>query len=122
VSGGTKQEDQKPDTTATSGTATTEGSKPAATTDSYYEEAEVADLNEQQRYNLRHRELFFSKCTDTIAATTIRAKCSVLLFNEEIEKYSEYLGKEVLIQYQYNTGSITSNDIVTPLRINSTTT
>jgi hypothetical protein len=55
----------------------------------------VADLNEQQRYNLRHRELFFSKCTDTIAATTIRAKCSVLLFNEEIEKYSEYLSKEV---------------------------
>lgn len=100
VSGGTKQEDQKPDTSATSGgTATTEGSKPATTTDSYYEEAEVADLNEQQRYNLRHRELFFSKCTDTIAATTIRAKCSVLLFNEEIEKYSEYLGKEDQFYY-----------------------
>lgn len=56
-------------------------------------------MNDQQRYNLRHRELFFSKCTDTIAATTIRAKCSVLLFNEEIEKYSEYLGKDDQFYY-----------------------
>lgn len=66
-----------------------------ASTASYYDEADVAELSEQQRYNLRHRELFFSKCTDTIAATTIRAKCSVFLFNDEIEKYSEYLAKEV---------------------------
>jgi hypothetical protein len=86
-------------TTTTTPGATTTTDPPKTTTtapgNDYYEEVEVADLNEQQRYNLRHREMFFSKCTDTIAATAIRAKCSVLLFNEEIEKYSEYLAKEV---------------------------
>ena len=51
-------------------------------------------MNDQQRYNLKHREVYFSKYTDTIAATTIRAKCSVLLFNEEVEKYSDYLAKD----------------------------
>lgn len=60
-------------------------------------ESEVSDLNEQQRYNLKHREVYFSKYTDTIAATTIRSKCSVLLFNEEIERYSDYLNKDVRI-------------------------
>ena len=60
-----------------------------------YEESEVSDLNEQQRYNLKHRELYYSKYTDTIAATTIRAKCSVLLFNEEVERYSDFLNREV---------------------------
>lgn len=59
-----------------------------------YEESEVSDLSEQQRYNLKHRELYYSKYTDTIAATTIRAKCSVLLFNEEVERYSDYISKE----------------------------
>lgn len=51
-------------------------------------------MNELQRHNLRHREVYFSKYTDTIAATTIRSKCSVLLFNEEVERYSEYLNKD----------------------------
>ena len=62
-----------------------------------YEESEVSDLSDQQRYNLKHRELYYSKYTDTIAATTIRAKCSVLLFNEEVERYSDYINKEVVI-------------------------
>jgi len=57
----------------------------------------VSDLNEQQRYNLKHREIYYSKYTDTIAATTIRAKCSVLLFNEEVERYSDFLNREVII-------------------------
>lgn len=60
-----------------------------------YEESEVSELNEQQRYNLKHRELYYSKYTDTIAATTIRAKCSVLLFNEEVERYADFINKEV---------------------------
>ena len=55
----------------------------------------MSDLNENQRYNLKHRELYYSKYTDTIAATTIRAKCSVLLFNEEVERYSDFVNKEV---------------------------
>lgn len=81
-------------TTTPSATATTPANTNSATV-IYFEEHEVADLNEQQRYNLKHREVFYSKYTDTIAATSIRAKCSVLLFNEEVEKYSEYLGKDV---------------------------
>ncbi len=61
----------------------------------------MSNLNEQQRYNLKHRELYFSKYTDTIAATTIRAKCSVLLFNEEVERYSDYLAKDVIVCLNY---------------------
>ncbi|RMZ95709.1 metastasis-associated MTA3 isoform X2 [Brachionus plicatilis] len=61
---------------------------------STFEEADISDLNELQRHNLRHREVYFSKYTDTIAATTIRSKCSVLLFNDEVERYSEYLHKD----------------------------
>ncbi len=59
----------------------------------------MSELNELQRYNLKHRELYFSKYTDTIAATTIRSKCSVLLFNEEIERYADYLNKEDVFYY-----------------------
>ena len=73
----------------------------ATKTETYFEEAEVADLAEQQRYNLKHREVFYSKYTDTIAATSIRAKCSVLLFCEEIEKYSEYLSREVRHKFKF---------------------
>jgi metastasis-associated protein MTA len=69
------------------------------TNNSDYDEVDVTDLNEQQRYNLKHRELYFSKYTDTIAATTIRSKCSVLLFNDEIERYSDYLNKDDSFYY-----------------------
>lgn len=72
---------------------------PTANFSGDYDEALVSDLTENQRYNLKHRELYFSKYTDTIAATTIRAKCSVLLFNEEVEKYSDYLAKEDQFYY-----------------------
>lgn len=72
----------------------TKPNDPTASYSDNYDEKLVANLTEQQRYNLRHRELYFSKYTDTIAATTIRAKCSVLLFNEEVEKYSDYLAKD----------------------------
>ena len=64
-----------------------------------YEESEVSELNEQQRYNLKHRELYFSKVSDTIAATTIRSKCSVLLFNEEVERYADYIVKDDQFYY-----------------------
>ncbi len=95
-------------TESTDGTATATPAAVVATpaaaaatntnTQTYFEETEVADLNEQQRYNLKHREVFYSKYTDTIAATSIRAKCSVLLFCEEIEKYSDYLIRDVNIR------------------------
>lgn len=43
--------------------------------------------------------MYFSKYTDTIAATTIRSKCSVLLFNEEVERYSDFVNKEDSFYY-----------------------
>lgn len=64
-----------------------------------YEESEVTELNELQRYQLKHRELYFSKFSDTIAATSIRSKCSVLLFNEEVERYVDYVGKDDSFYY-----------------------
>lgn len=64
-----------------------------------YEESEVNDLNDQQRYQLKHREMYFSKYSETIAATTIRSKCSVLLFNEEVERYSDYVSKDDSFYY-----------------------
>jgi metastasis-associated protein MTA len=57
------------------------------------------DLNELQKYQLKHRELFYSKYTDTIPATTIRAKCSVLLFHSDIEKLNDYMSHDD--QYYY---------------------
>lgn len=69
-------------------------SDPTANYADDFEEALVANLSDQQKYNLKHREVYFSKYTDTIAATTIRSKCSVLLFNEDVEKYSDYLGRD----------------------------
>jgi hypothetical protein len=86
----TKTENGESTTPAVVTTATTTPSNAT-----YFEESEVADLNEQQRYNLKHREVFYSKYTDTIAATSIRAKCSVLLFSEEVEKYNDYLSRDV---------------------------
>ena len=64
-----------------------------------YEESEVNDLNDLQRYQLKHREMYFSKYSETIAATTIRSKCSVLLFNEEVERYSDYVSKDDSFYY-----------------------
>ena len=87
-----KEDNKKPP--LSSSTTTNSANDPTASHDDF-EESLVKDLSEQQRYNLKHRELYFSKYTDTIAATTIRSKCSVLLFNEEVEKYSDYLTKEV---------------------------
>lgn len=72
---------------------------PTANHSDDFDEALVANLTDNQKYNLKHRELYFSKYTDTIAATTIRAKCSVLLFNEEVEKYSDYLAKDDQFYY-----------------------
>jgi len=67
---------------------------PTANYSDDFDEALVANLSDQQKYNLKHREVYFSKYTDTIAATTIRSKCSVLLFNEDVEKYSDFLARD----------------------------
>jgi metastasis-associated protein MTA len=59
----------------------------------------TSDMNDLQKYQLKHRELFYSKYTDTIPATTIRAKCSVLLFHSDIEKLTDYFSHDD--QYYY---------------------
>jgi metastasis-associated protein MTA len=88
-----QQQDSKTEssTTATPGVT---GLRSTGVSACDYEESEVSELNKNQRYNVKHRELYYSKYTDTIAATTIRAKCSVLLFNEEIERYADFLNND----------------------------
>ena len=64
-----------------------------------YDEEDVKELGELQRYHLKHRELFYSKFTETIAVTSIRGKCSVLLFSDDIERYRDYVSHEDKFYY-----------------------
>lgn len=52
------------------------------------------DLNETQKHQLRHRELFLTRQNETLLATNIRGKCSVTLYNET-EAFVTYLNAEV---------------------------
>lgn len=52
------------------------------------------DLNETQKHQLRHRELFLTRQNETLLATNIRGKCSVTLYNET-ELFLTYLNTEV---------------------------
>lgn len=52
------------------------------------------DLNETQKHQLRHRELFLTRQNETLLATNIRGKCSVTLYNET-ESYLSYVNTEV---------------------------
>ncbi|XP_024935957.1 metastasis-associated protein MTA3 isoform X3 [Cephus cinctus] len=53
----------------------------------------VSELSTKQRHQMKHRELFLSRQTETIAATLIRGKCCVTLLNET-ESLLSYLNKE----------------------------
>jgi metastasis-associated protein MTA len=66
---------------------------------SEYEGGEIQELNDTQKYLLRHRELFYSKYTDTIPVTNIRGKCSVLLYCADVEKYQDYLAHDDTFYY-----------------------
>jgi len=57
------------------------------------QELEAESLNEKQKHQLKHRELFFSRQIETLPATHIRGKCNVSLLNET-ESLSSYLNKE----------------------------
>uniref|UniRef100_A0A6A7FUY4 Metastasis-associated protein MTA1-like n=2 Tax=Hirondellea gigas TaxID=1518452 RepID=A0A6A7FUY4_9CRUS len=50
-------------------------------------------LTEDQRHQLRHRELFLTRQIETLPATHIRGKCAVTLLNET-ETLSSYVTKE----------------------------
>ncbi|KAI1284942.1 Metastasis-associated protein MTA1 [Halotydeus destructor] len=56
-------------------------------------ERETEALNEKQKHQLKHRELFLSRQIETIPATQLRGKCSVTLLNET-ESLNSYLTKE----------------------------
>jgi len=57
------------------------------------QEAEAESLNDKQKHQLKHRELFFSRQIETLPATHIRGKCNVTLLNET-ESLSSYLNRE----------------------------
>jgi metastasis-associated protein MTA len=58
------------------------------------QEREIAEtLDDKQRHQVKHRELFFSRQMETIPATHIRGKCTVTLLNET-ESLASYLDKE----------------------------
>ncbi len=52
------------------------------------------DLNDTQKHQLRHRELFLTRQNETLLATNIRGKCLVTLHNET-ETFVSYLKSEV---------------------------
>lgn len=57
------------------------------------QEQEAESLNDKQKHQLKHRELFFSRQVETLPATHIRGKCSVMLLNET-DSLSSYLNKD----------------------------
>lgn len=57
-----------------------------------------SEINDKQRHQLKHRELFLSRQVETLPATHIRGKCSVTLLNET-ESMTSYLDKEDMFFY-----------------------
>lgn len=57
-----------------------------------------SDINDKQRHQLKHRELFLSRQVETLPATHIRGKCSVTLLNET-ESMTSYLDREDMFFY-----------------------
>lgn len=57
------------------------------------QEEEADSLDDKQKHQLKHRELFFSRQIETLSATQIRGKCNVMLLNET-DSFSSYLNKE----------------------------
>ena len=53
------------------------------------------EINELQKHQLKHRELFYSKCTEQIQVSVIRGKCNVHLYSSDLDTYSYYLNNEV---------------------------
>ncbi|CAF0927096.1 unnamed protein product, partial [Didymodactylos carnosus] len=72
-------------TTAPSATATTTTTQP--------------ELNDTQKHQLRHRELFLTRQIETLLATNIRGKCLVTLHNET-ESFLSYISTDDLFFYQ----------------------
>uniref|UniRef100_A0AAX7T8H6 Metastasis associated 1 family, member 2 n=1 Tax=Astatotilapia calliptera TaxID=8154 RepID=A0AAX7T8H6_ASTCA len=59
----------------------------------FEEESKQPQLSEQQKHQLKHRELFLSRQFESLPATHIRGKCNVTLLNET-DVLAGYLEKE----------------------------
>ena len=76
-------------------------SNPAATTNNNNNSSsQIAELNDTQKHQLRHRELFLTRQIETLLATNIRGKCLVTLHNET-ESSLSYLNAEVRVNEEY---------------------
>ncbi|XP_072887508.1 metastasis-associated protein MTA2 isoform X3 [Hemitrygon akajei] len=64
----------------------------------FEEDSKQPTLVDQERHQLKHRELFLSRQFESLPATHIRGKCNVALLNET-EKLSEYLDREDCFYY-----------------------
>uniref|UniRef100_A0A8C4HGC9 Metastasis associated 1 family, member 2 n=1 Tax=Dicentrarchus labrax TaxID=13489 RepID=A0A8C4HGC9_DICLA len=66
---------------------------PLVAEDEFEEESKQPTLSEQQKHQLKHRELFLSRQFESLPATHIRGKCNVTLLNET-DVLAGYLDKE----------------------------
>ncbi|XP_072407283.1 metastasis-associated protein MTA2 isoform X2 [Chiloscyllium punctatum] len=64
----------------------------------FEEDSKQPALVDQERHQLKHRELFLSRQFESLPATHIRGKCNVALLNET-EQLSEYLDREDCFYY-----------------------
>nr|CDS28226.1 metastasis associated protein MTA1 [Hymenolepis microstoma] len=56
-------------------------------------------LSELERHQVKHRELFYSRHSETLPATHIRGKCAVTLYSD-VEPFTSYVNKEDLFYYR----------------------
>ncbi|CAB1345084.1 unnamed protein product, partial [Coregonus sp. 'balchen'] len=68
------------------------------TTGDFEEESKQPTVSEQQKHQLKHRELFLSRQFESLPATHIRGKCNVTLLNET-DVLAGYLEKEECFFY-----------------------
>jgi len=61
--------------------------------------SQTLELNDVQKHQLRHRELFLTRQTEILLATNIRGKCLVTLHNET-EAFASYVNNEDVFFYQ----------------------
>ncbi|VEL35664.1 unnamed protein product [Protopolystoma xenopodis] len=59
----------------------------------------VFHMDEMQRHQIKHRELFLSRQIESLPATHIRGKCSVTLYNEA-EPLTNYLARDDAFFYK----------------------
>lgn len=64
-------------------------------------QADYATLKPDERYNLKHHELFITKNVEKLPASCIRGKCQVNLFNPGVESYKSYINDDDIFFYRY---------------------